>query len=92
LCWIGLEGFGLYVWCSKLVQAMSKSPIPPIYRPCCPKCRKRMLLIRLVPYGEGSDVQTFECAKCGETKIIETKEPLSEAGRRIGSRDLQPPE
>jgi hypothetical protein len=51
-----------------------------------------MLLIRLVPYGEGSDVQTFECAKCGETKIIETKEPLSEAGRRIGSRDLQPPE
>jgi hypothetical protein len=33
-----------------------------------------MMLIRLTPCGEGSDVQTFECERCGETKVVETKE------------------
>jgi hypothetical protein len=51
-----------------------------------------MLLIRLVPNGGGSDVQTFECAKCGEEKIVETKDPLNEAGGWLTGRDLQPPE
>jgi transposase-like protein len=71
---------------------MSKSPIAPIHQPRCPKCKERMLLIRLEPNGAGSDVQTFECAKCGETKIVETRDPLNEA---IGSRragDLLPPD
>jgi transcription elongation factor Elf1 len=81
----------LYV-CTKLVQAMSKSPIPPIHQPRCPKCNDRMMLIRLVPYGEGSDVQTFECARCGETMIVETKDLSKEVGRRSGSRDLQSPQ
>ena len=63
-------------------SAMSKSTIPPIKRPRCPKCKDRMMLIRLTPCGEGSDVQTFECERCGETKIVETKElPKKHADR-----------
>lgn len=39
-----------------------------------------MLLTRLSSNGAGSDMQTFECAKCGREEIVETKDHLKEAG------------
>ncbi|MEA2921720.1 MAG: hypothetical protein QOF07_1683 [Bradyrhizobium sp.] len=49
-----------------------------------------MPLIRLAPNGAGSDVQTFECAKCGYTRTIETTNPAKEAAARPASGDLRP--
>jgi transposase-like protein len=49
-----------------------------------------MPLIRLAPNGAGSDVQTFECAKCGHTRTIETTSPVSEAAARPAPGDLRP--
>jgi len=89
LCRIESDALGIVSsWLSKSDQAMSKSPIPPIRQPRCPKCKERMLLIRLAPNGAGSDVQTFECAKCGETKIVETKDPLTGGWRGVGDLHL----
>jgi len=36
----------------------------PIERPRCPKCQGRMMLARIEPGPNGSDLRTFECAKC----------------------------
>jgi predicted RNA-binding Zn-ribbon protein involved in translation (DUF1610 family) len=35
-----------------------------------------MLLIRLEPGGGAAQVQTYECPKCGKSKIIETADPM----------------
>jgi hypothetical protein len=51
-----------------------------------------MLLARLAPNGAGSETQTFECAKCGNTKIVEVTPPSNEAGGWMASRDLQRPD
>ena len=51
-----------------------------------------MLLARLAPDGAGSETQTFECAKCGNTKIVEVTSPADDAGRWVGSRDLPRPD
>ena len=75
-----------------LVPRMAKPPIAAIEPPLCPKCRKRMLLARLAPDGAGSETQTFECAKCGNTKIVEVTPPSNEAGGWMASRDLQRPD
>jgi hypothetical protein len=71
---------------------MSKSRIATIERPRCPNCKERMSLIRSAPNGSGFEVRTFECAKCGQAKIIETTDPLNEADGWLTGRDLQPPE
>ena len=71
---------------------MAKPPIAAIEPPLCPKCRKRMLLARLAPNGAGSETQTFECAKCGNTENIEVTSPSDEAGGWMASRDLQRPD
>jgi hypothetical protein len=71
---------------------MSKSRIATIERPRCPNCHERMVLIRSTPHGSCFEVRTFECAKCGQAKIIETTDPLNEAGGWLTARDLQPPE
>ena len=49
-----------------------------------------MPLIRLAPNGAGSDVQTFECAKCGQTQTVETSDPVNEAAGRPAPGDLRP--
>ena len=69
---------------------VSPSRIAPIERPHCPKCAEPMLLIRLVPIG-ALQLQTFECAKCGETQIVEMPDPMKEAGGWRG-RDLRRPD
>jgi transcription elongation factor Elf1 len=53
---------------------------------------RNYLLIRLAPNGAASQVQTFECPKCGQDKIVETTDPMKEAGGWLTGRDLQPPE
>jgi hypothetical protein len=49
-----------------------------------------MLLTRLVPNGAGSDVQTFECTKCGRTQTIETTDAVNEAAARAAPGGLRP--
>jgi DNA-directed RNA polymerase subunit RPC12/RpoP len=71
---------------------MPKSPIAAIRPPRCPKCRERMLLIRLEPGGGAVQVQTYECPKCGKSKIIERADPMNEARGWLAGRDLQKPE
>jgi len=51
-----------------------------------------MLLVLAAPSRSGFEVRTFECAKCGQDKIVETMDPLKEAGGWLAARDLQPPE
>ncbi len=51
---------------------MSQPPIAALECPRCPKCEEPMLLIRSLENGSRSEVRTFECAKCGQDKIIET--------------------
>jgi hypothetical protein len=46
-----------------------------------------MLLTRLSPNGAGSDMQTFECAKCGYEKIVETEDHRNEKPRVPRSGD-----
>jgi hypothetical protein len=38
----------------------------------------------------GFEVRTFECGRCGESKIIETTHPLKETQGWLTVRDLQP--
>jgi hypothetical protein len=59
--------------------AMTQSPVPAIHQPRFTKCAELMTLIRLMPNGAGSEVQTFECTKCGETNIVDTAEPRKKA-------------
>jgi hypothetical protein len=65
----------------ELGRVMSKSRIATIERPRCPNCYERMMLIRSTPHGSCFEVRTFECAKCGQAKIIETKDPFERSGR-----------
>ena len=51
-----------------------------------------MLLIRLKPNRAGLVVETFECSRCGESKIVETKDPFHQADGWLASRDLLPPD
>jgi hypothetical protein len=51
-----------------------------------------MTLVRLAPNGAGSQVQMFECAKCGNTISVEITDPLKEADGWLAGRDLRPPD
>ena len=51
-----------------------------------------MLLVRSAQGRSGFEVRTFECAKCGQAKIVETTDPLNEADGWLAARDLQSPE
>ena len=46
------------------------SSLLPIERPLCPKCTNRLSLVRTSPAENGSDVRTFECAKCEFVHIV----------------------
>jgi len=51
-----------------------------------------MVLVRSAKDLSGFEMRTFECAKCGESKVIETTDPLNEADGWLPARDLRPPE
>src|SRR6266699_142393 len=45
----------------------------PIERPRCPKCQSRMMLARIEPSPDGSDLRTFECQKCEHVHKVLTR-------------------
>ena len=51
-----------------------------------------MPLVRLAPNGAGSETQTFECTKCGNTKTVVVTQPPDDVDGWIASRDLRPPD
>jgi uncharacterized Zn finger protein len=71
---------------------MSKSRIAPIEYPRCPNCTDRMELVRSAPIRSGFDVRTFECTRCGQAKIVETRDPLNEAQGWLIGPALRRPE
>src|SRR3982074_1699504 len=54
----------------------------PIERPRFPKCRGRMMLARIQPGPNGSELRTFECPKCEHILKTLVEGPLKSAKRR----------
>jgi hypothetical protein len=48
----------------------------PIERPRCPKCQRRMMLARVQPRPNGSDLRTFECPKCEQVQKMLIEDPM----------------
>jgi hypothetical protein len=52
----------------------------PIERPRCPKCQSgRMMLARITPGRDHSDLRTFECPKCNYVHNVVVEDPLKSA-------------
>jgi hypothetical protein len=51
----------------------------PIERPRCPKCQGRMMLARIEPGPNGSDLRTFECSKCEHVHKVLAEDPMKSA-------------
>jgi hypothetical protein len=63
----------------------------PIERPRCPKCQSRMMLARIEPGPNGSDLRTFECPKCELVQKMLVKDPLLSANTGWTAGGLKPP-
>jgi hypothetical protein len=63
----------------------------PIERPRCPKCQGRMMLARIEPRPNGSDLRTFECPKCEHVRKMLVKDPLRSASTGWTAGGLKPP-
>jgi hypothetical protein len=48
----------------------------PIERPRCPKCQGRMMLARIEPGPDHSDLRTFECPKCERVVKTMVEDPM----------------
>ena len=64
----------------------------PIERPRCPKCQSRMMLARIEPGPNGSDLRTFECAKCDHIHKVLVEDPLKSSANGWMAGELKPPE
>ena len=51
----------------------------PTERPRCPKCQGRMMLARIGPGPNGSDLRTFECPKCEHVEKRLVEDPMNSA-------------
>jgi hypothetical protein len=51
----------------------------PIERPRCPTCQGRMMLARIEPGPNGSDLRTFECCKCEHVHKVLAEGPMKSA-------------
>jgi hypothetical protein len=51
----------------------------PIERPRCPTCQGRMMLARIEPGPNGSDLRTFDCPKCEQILKALVEDPLTSA-------------
>jgi hypothetical protein len=51
----------------------------PIERPRCPTCQGRMMLARIEPGPNGSDLRTFECSKCEHVHKVLAEGPMKSA-------------
>jgi hypothetical protein len=63
----------------------------PIERPHCPKCHGRMMLARIEPSPDGSDLRTFECPKCEHVQKVLVQDPLQSANTGWTAGGLKPP-
>ena len=63
----------------------------PIERPHCPKCHGRMMLARIEPSPDGSDLRTFECPKCEHVQKMLVKDLLQSANTGWTEGGLRPP-
>jgi hypothetical protein len=48
-----------------------------IERPCCPKCQGRMMLARIEPGPNNSDLRTFECPTCERVQRVLVEDSMS---------------
>ena len=48
----------------------SMVPLTAIERPACPKCQAQMMLARIMPAFQGTELHTFECTACNH--VLET--------------------
>jgi hypothetical protein len=55
----------------------------PIERPRCPKCQGRMMLARIEPSPDGSDLRTFECPKVRACPEIAGQGPVAVGQHRL---------
>jgi predicted Zn finger-like uncharacterized protein len=51
----------------------------PIERPRCPECQGRMMLARIEPGPNGSDLRTFKCSKCEHVHKVLAEDPIKSA-------------
>ena len=63
----------------------------PIERPRCPKCHGRMMLARIEPGPNGSDLQTFECPKCEHVHKMPAEDPMKSGNAGWTNSGLKPP-
>jgi transposase-like protein len=52
----------------KLLSSMV--PLAAIKRPACPKCQAQMMLARIMPAFQGTELRRFECTACNH--VLET--------------------
>jgi len=66
-------------------------PVSPLERPRCPRCQRRMMLVRREDCGNGSEKRTFECPKCDfiQTKIVD--DPLKSTALARLADVVRPP-
>ena len=63
----------------------------PIERPRCPKCHGRMMLARIKPGPNGSDLRTFECPKCEHVHKMPAEDPMKSGNAGWTNSGLKPP-
>jgi hypothetical protein len=62
-----------------------------IERPRCEQCQIRMMLARILPLPDGSEMRTFECPKCDAVETKTVADPLkSESVERL-THNVRPP-
>jgi hypothetical protein len=70
----------------------AKSSLLPIERRHCPKCQSRMMLARIESGPNGSDLRTFECAKCDHIHKMLVEDPLKSSNTGWMAGEHKPPE
>jgi ribosomal protein S27AE len=63
-----------------------------IERPRCPKCQGRMMLARIEPGPNHSDLRTFECPKCEHVQKTLVEDPLRSSHTGWMASELKPRE
>jgi hypothetical protein len=57
-------------------HARPEPSLLPIERPRCPKCNRRMMLARIQPGPDHSDLRTFECPNCEHVLRTVVEDPM----------------
>jgi hypothetical protein len=63
----------------------------PIERPRCPTCEGRMRLTGIESGPNGSDLRTFECAKCEHVHKVLAEDPMKSTKAQWQNSNLNPP-